>query len=48
MGPHTADAPLTVICYGDDRPPALMQHNNMSHLPPELRWTGFSPHLRVR
>jgi probable phosphoglycerate mutase len=47
MGLNTGNAALTVIRYSDDRPPALMVHNDMSHLPPELRWTGFSPHLRV-
>jgi broad specificity phosphatase PhoE len=48
MGLNTGNAALTVIRYSDDRPPALMLHNDMSHLPPELRWTGFAPHLRVR
>jgi probable phosphoglycerate mutase len=47
MGLNTANAALTVIRYSTDRPPALMLHNDMSHLPPELRWTGFAPHLRT-
>ena len=48
MGLNTGNAALTVIRYSGDRPPALMLHNDMAHLPPELRWTGFPPHLRVR
>jgi probable phosphoglycerate mutase len=47
MGLNTGNAALTVIRYSDDRPPALMLHNDMSHLPPVLRWTGFPPHLRL-
>lgn len=47
MGLNTANTALTVIRYSDDRPPALMLHNDMAHLPPELRWTGFPPHLRL-
>jgi serine/threonine-protein phosphatase PGAM5 len=47
MGLNTANTGLTVIRYSDDRPPALMLHNDMSHLPPELQWTGFPPHLRL-
>jgi probable phosphoglycerate mutase len=47
MGLNAGNAALTVIRYSDDRPPALMVHNDMSHLPPELRWTGFPAHLRL-
>jgi probable phosphoglycerate mutase len=47
MGLNTGNTALTVIRYSDDRPPALMLHNDMAHLPAELRWTGFPPHLRV-
>jgi probable phosphoglycerate mutase len=47
MGLNTGNTALTVIRYSDDRPPALMLHNDMSHLPPELRWTGFPAHLRL-
>jgi probable phosphoglycerate mutase len=47
MGVNTGNAALTVIRYSGDRPPALMLHNDMAHLPAELRWTGFPPHLRV-
>ncbi|GAA3961146.1 histidine phosphatase family protein [Actinoplanes auranticolor] len=48
MGINTGNAALTVIRYSEQRPPALMLYNDMAHLPPELRWTGFPPHLRVR
>ena len=37
-----ANAALTVIEYHDGLPPALTQYNDMSHLPAELRWTGFA------
>ncbi|GAA4074070.1 histidine phosphatase family protein [Nonomuraea soli] len=39
---NACNAALTVILYAPDRPPSLMLFNDMSHLPAELRWTGFS------
>lgn len=47
MGLNNCNAALTVIRYTDERPPALMLFNDMSHLPADLRWTGFPPHLRL-
>ena len=41
---HTA---LTVIRYAPGLPPSLLTFNDMSHLPPELRWTGFPPNWQV-
>lgn len=38
-----ANAALTTIEYHDGLPPSLTQFNDMSHLPAELRWTGFAP-----
>lgn len=38
-----ANAALTVIRYSPGRPAALLTYNDVSHLPAELRWTGFSP-----
>ncbi|MFI7597395.1 histidine phosphatase family protein [Actinoplanes sp. NPDC049681] len=46
LGLHAANCALTVIRYTHERPPALVLFNDMVHLPPELRWTGFPPHLR--
>ena len=38
---------LTVIAYRPDRPPALVCHNDVGHLPPSLRGTEFPDALRV-
>ncbi|MEV8508018.1 histidine phosphatase family protein [Actinoplanes sp. NPDC051475] len=46
LGLNAANCALTVIRYSSDRPPALVVFNDMSHLPPELHWTGFPPALR--
>jgi broad specificity phosphatase PhoE len=40
-----ANAALTVIRYVPGRPAALVIYNDQSHLPAELRWTGFPPEL---
>jgi len=47
VGLNAANCALTVILYRDDRPPSLLTLNDMTHLPPELRWTGFPADLRV-
>jgi serine/threonine-protein phosphatase PGAM5 len=36
-----ANTALTIIEYRDDLAPTLVMFNDMSHLPKELRWTGF-------
>lgn len=36
-----ANTGLTVIEHTDGEPPGVVMVNDMSHLPPELRWTGF-------
>ncbi len=45
MTMNAANCALTTILYRDDRPPTLIAFNDLSHLPPELRWTGFPPTL---
>jgi serine/threonine-protein phosphatase PGAM5 len=45
---NAANCALTTILYRDDRPPDLVAFNDMAHLPPELRWTGFPPDLVPR
>jgi len=40
-------AALTVLRYFTDRPPTMVVFNDMSHLPVELRWTGFPDHMRL-
>ncbi len=37
------NAALTVIRYTPNRPATLLTYNDMSHLPPDLQWTGFPP-----
>lgn len=37
---------LTVIQHRGGMPPTLLTYNDMSHLPAELRWTGFGPGVR--
>lgn len=37
-----ANAALTTIELSVDEPPSLLMVNDMSHLPHELRWTGFT------
>ncbi|MEU8381866.1 histidine phosphatase family protein [Streptosporangium sp. NPDC048865] len=41
LGLNSANAALTVIDYRDGLPPAIVMFNDMSHLPADLRWTGF-------
>ena len=41
LGLALANAGLTVIEYRPALPPSLTVLNELSHLPPELRWTGF-------
>lgn len=41
LGLNSANAALTVIEYRPAAHPTVTMVNEMSHLPPELRWTGF-------
>ena len=41
LGLSSANAALTVIEYRPGAPASVAMFNEMSHLPPELRWTGF-------
>ncbi|MFG2603473.1 histidine phosphatase family protein [Streptomyces sp. NPDC048514] len=45
MGLNQGNAALTVIRYAPDRAASVLFHNDMAHLPAELRWTGFPPEL---
>ena len=47
LGLNQCNAELTVIRYSPGRPAALLVHNDMEHLPEELRWTGFPPGQRL-
>ncbi|GAA5058985.1 putative phosphoglycerate mutase [Thermocatellispora tengchongensis] len=46
LGLESANAALTVIDYRPGLPPTLVMFNDMSHLPPDLRWTGFPGGMR--
>ncbi|WP_042457967.1 histidine phosphatase family protein [Streptacidiphilus jiangxiensis] len=41
------NAALTVIHYAPDRPASVLVYNDTSHLPHDLRWTGFPARLRT-
>ncbi|WP_043625030.1 histidine phosphatase family protein [Nonomuraea candida] len=47
FGLNFANAALTAIRYAPGRPPSVLFANDMSHLPPELRWTGFPAEPRA-
>ena len=43
---YSGNTGVTVIRYAG-RPAVPMVFNDMTHLPPELQWTGFSPPFRL-
>lgn len=45
-GLNHCHAGITVIRYEPGRPPTLVVLNDVSYLPPDLRWTGFPSELR--
>ena len=47
LGLDAGHAALTVLRYSTDRPPTVVVFNDMSHLPDELRWTGFPDNMRL-
>jgi len=42
----SASTALTLIEHRDGLPPTIVMFNDMSHLPNELRWTGFPTRAR--
>ncbi|RZQ62362.1 histidine phosphatase family protein [Amycolatopsis suaedae] len=46
LGLSCGNTALTVIQYRDGLAPTVLLYNDMGHLPPELRWTGFGPGVR--
>lgn len=46
LGLNSANTALTVIEHRPSAPPSISMFNDMSHLRPELRWTGFPSTLR--
>ncbi|MEU7860686.1 histidine phosphatase family protein [Nonomuraea sp. NPDC049141] len=46
LGLNSANTALTVIEYRDALPPTIVMFNDMSHLPADLRWTGFPKGMR--
>jgi probable phosphoglycerate mutase len=47
LGLNQGNCGLTVLLYRTGRPPSLVVFNDMGHLTPELRWTGFPQDLRA-
>jgi serine/threonine-protein phosphatase PGAM5 len=41
LGLSCGNTALTAIEYRDGLAPTVLLYNDMGHLPPELRWTGF-------
>lgn len=46
LGLNSANTALTVIEYRTALPPTIVMFNDMSHLPADLRWTGFPDAVR--
>jgi probable phosphoglycerate mutase len=46
LGLNCGNTALTVIEYRSRLAPTLLVYNDMSHLPAELRWTGFGAGVR--
>ncbi|MGI5346726.1 histidine phosphatase family protein [Streptomyces sp. CA-250714] len=46
LGLNCGNTALTAIEYRDGTAPTLLLYNDMGHLPPELRWTGFGAATR--
>lgn len=46
LGLNCGNAALTVIEYRDASAPTVLLFNDMGHLPPDLRWTGFGAGTR--
>lgn len=46
LGLNAANAALTVIRYPPGQPASVLCYNDVSHLPTELRWTGFSAEIQ--
>jgi probable phosphoglycerate mutase len=46
LGLNCGNTALTAIDHHDGVPPAVLLFNDMGHLPPDLRWTGFGAAIR--
>ncbi len=46
LGLNSANAALTVVEHREGSPSSVVMFNEMSHLPAELRWTGFPDAVR--
>ncbi|MET7333572.1 histidine phosphatase family protein [Nonomuraea sp. NPDC005650] len=46
LGLNSANTALTLIEYRGGLPPTIVMFNDMSHLPADLRWTGFPDTIR--
>lgn len=46
-GLNSGNTAVTVLRWSPGRPVVPLVFNDLTHLPAELRWTGFPPELRV-
>jgi len=46
LGLNSGNTALTVIEHRSGTAPSLVLYNDMGHLPPDLRWTGFGSGVR--
>ena len=46
-GLNSCNTGLTVLRWAPGRPAVPLVFNDVTHLPPGLRWTGFPPELRL-
>ncbi|GII92933.1 histidine phosphatase family protein [Sinosporangium siamense] len=46
LGLSCGNTALTAIEYYSGAAPTVLLYNDMGHLPPDLRWTGFGPGVR--
>ncbi|WP_405976824.1 histidine phosphatase family protein [Streptomyces sp. NBC_00988] len=46
LGLNCGNTAVTAIEYYTGAAPSLVVYNDMSHLPADLRWTGFGPGAR--
>jgi serine/threonine-protein phosphatase PGAM5 len=46
MGLNHCNGAISTLLFRPGRPGTMLRYNDQSHLPTELRWTGFPPELR--
>jgi probable phosphoglycerate mutase len=46
MGLNHCNGAISTLLFRPGRPGTVLRYNDQSHLPTELRWTGFPPEIR--